>query len=333
MQQINWGIIGCGDVTEVKSGPAFNKVPNSKLVAVMRRDKEKVQDYAKRHNVPKWYTSAYELINDPDVNAIYVATPPLQHEEYTIAALNAGKPVYVEKPMAVDASASQRMADAVKPGTRLSVAHYRRAQPVFLKIKELLATEAIGDVKYVDLKYVQPAMTGEDLKKPGIQWRVNPEVSGGGLFHDLAPHQVDIMYFLFGKVTAASGVATNQGKLYDADDIVAGNLLFENGVIFRGLWSFSAPAEEATDSCDIIGSKGKMSFSIFGAPEITLTQSGKMQTIAFDKLQHVQQPMIEKVVQYFLDRGENPSSAEDGVAVMKMLDAFASNIDFDNDFY
>ncbi|HEX8462543.1 MAG TPA: Gfo/Idh/MocA family oxidoreductase [Segetibacter sp.] len=330
---INWGIIGCGDVTEVKSGPAFNKVPNSKLVAVMRRDKEKVQDYAQRHNVPKWYTDAYALINDPDVTAIYVATPPLQHEEYTIAALNAGKPVYVEKPMAVDAAAAQRMTDAVKPESKLSVAHYRRAQPVFLKIKELLAAKEIGEVKFVDMKFFKASVTPEQLQKPGVQWRVNQSIAGGGLFHDLAPHQLDIMYYLFGKVKGASGASANQGRLYDADDIVAGNLLFESGVIFQGLWCFSVPKEEEKDTCEIIGSTGKMSFSIFGDPKITLTQNGKEQIIQFEKLEHVQQPMIEKVVKYFLGDGENPSSAEDGVIVMKLLDAFTSNLDFDNDFY
>ena len=99
MQQINWGIIGCGDVTELKSGPAFNKVSNSSLVAVMRRDAAKAEDYAKRHGVPKWYSNAEALIKDPDVNAIYIATPPSSHLEYAMAAMNAGKPVYVEKPM------------------------------------------------------------------------------------------------------------------------------------------------------------------------------------------------------------------------------------------
>src|SRR3979490_889057 len=101
MTNINWGIIGCGDVTEIKSGPAFNKVKNSSLIAVMRRDAEKAKDYARRHQVPKWYSNADELITDPDVNAIYVATPPSSHEEYTLAAVKAGKPVYVEKPMSV----------------------------------------------------------------------------------------------------------------------------------------------------------------------------------------------------------------------------------------
>src|SRR3954452_17932800 len=148
MKTIKWGIIGCGDVTEVKSGPAFNKVSDSKLVAVMRRDAAKAEDYAKRHGVPKWYSNAYELINDPEINAIYVATPPLQHEEYTIAALEAGKPVYVEKPMAVDAAAAASMQKvALRTNMKLSVAHYRRAQPVFIKIKELLESGTIGEIK------------------------------------------------------------------------------------------------------------------------------------------------------------------------------------------
>src|SRR5678815_5720643 len=92
---VNWGIIGCGDVCEVKSGPAFNKVPNSRLVAVMRRDMSKAQDYAHRHNVPKAYNDASALINDPGINAIYIATPPSSHEEFTIQSLRAGKPIYL----------------------------------------------------------------------------------------------------------------------------------------------------------------------------------------------------------------------------------------------
>ena len=110
MQKINWGIIGCGDVTEIKSGPAFNKVPNSSLVAVMRRDAAKAADYAERHEIANWYNDAAKLINDPKVNAIYIATPPDSHEAYALAAMNAGKPVYVEKPMALNYAAAKNMA-------------------------------------------------------------------------------------------------------------------------------------------------------------------------------------------------------------------------------
>jgi predicted dehydrogenase len=321
MEKINWGLIGCGDVTEVKSGPAFSKVPDSTLVAVMRRDASKAQDYAERHKVSKWYNNAHELINDKEINAIYVATPPGSHEEYTIAALEAGKPVYVEKPMALNAEAGKRMAEAaVRNNQKLTVAHYRREQPLFKEVKKLLETKAIGDVRFIDLKLLQQQPTADELAIEKISWRVDPSVAGGGLFHDLAPHQLDLMIYFFGSVKAVNGVSTNQGKFYDADDIVAGNLLFANGVIFNGLWSFNVPKEEAKDSCIIIGSEGKIEFQVFGEPLIKITRSGKTETLTFDKLQHVQQPMIEKVVQYFLGKGDNPCTAEDGVEVMRLMD-------------
>ncbi|RYY65433.1 MAG: Gfo/Idh/MocA family oxidoreductase, partial [Chitinophagaceae bacterium] len=109
MDTIRWGIIGCGDVTEHKSGPAFNKVANSRLIAVMRRDAAKAKDYAERHGVPKYYSEAQLLIEDPDIDAIYIATPPDSHERYALAAIAAGKPVYVEKPMALTYAAAKKI--------------------------------------------------------------------------------------------------------------------------------------------------------------------------------------------------------------------------------
>lgn len=322
MKTINWGIIGCGDVTEVKSGPAFNKVKNSALVAVMRRNAEKAKDYASRHNVPKWYSNADELINDPDINAIYVATPPDSHEEYTIKALRAGKPVYVEKPMSLNEQACRRMIQqAVESNIKMTVAHYRRQMPLFKKVKELIDTKAIGDIKFVDLKFLAPFST-EYLNDPGRMWRVDPAVAGGGLFHDLAPHQVDLMLYYFGNVKAASGVSFNQGRFYNADDIVSGNLLFENGVVFEGLWCFTVSHEEAKDACEITGSEDKLSFTIFGGENIIITKKGKTENIPFKQPPHVQQPMIEKVVEYFLDEGPNPCTGEDGAEVMRLLDVF-----------
>ena len=147
MSAINWGIIGCGDVTEKKSGPAFNKVANSKLIAVMRRDAAKAADYAQRHNVGKWYDDAETLMNDAEINAIYIATPPASHLPYALSALQKGFNVYVEKPVTRNAAEAQQMAEAVKQGnSKLVVAHYRRAVPMFLHVKKLLDDNAIGDV-------------------------------------------------------------------------------------------------------------------------------------------------------------------------------------------
>jgi predicted dehydrogenase len=325
MNTIKWGIIGCGDVTEVKSGPAFNKVKNSSLVAVMRRDAAKAKDYAERHHVPKWYTDADALINDADVNAIYIATPPSSHEEYTIAAINAGKPVYVEKPMSVNALSAKRMADAArKKNSKLVVAHYRREQPMFKKLQELLVEKRIGDVRFATLEFCKKSLTHEQLQVPKNAWRVNTAVAGGGLFHDLAPHQLDLLYYFFGEPQKVNGISLNQDKLYNADDIVAGNILFKNKVLFTGLWCFTVDPAAEKDICEIVGSKGTISFPVFGEPKISMMIEGKRENILFDILEHVQQPMIEKVVAYFLDKTGNPCSGDEGLKVMEMIDGIAN---------
>lgn len=323
MESIRWGIIGCGDVTEIKSGPAFNKVENSSLVAVMRRDAAKAKDYAQRHGVPKWYNDAQELINDEDVNAIYIATPPAFHEEYALSAINAGKPVYIEKPMTLHfASANMIGKVAREKKVKISIAHYRRGQPLFNKVKQLLEDKIIGDVRFAKLEFYKKRLEKEALNIPKVAWRVDPAIAGGGLFHDIAPHQVDLMYWFFGEIEKASGYSTNQAKVYEADDIVSGNILFRSGVLFNGLWCFNVVEEEVKDLCEIQGSEGKMRFPVFEHKKLEIIKNGKTEEILFEPLQHVQEPLIQKVVNYFLGKGPNPCTAEDGAIVMWLLDEF-----------
>ena len=287
----------------------------------MRRDAAKAADYAQRHNVPRWYDDANKLINDPEVNAIYIATPPDSHETYAMAAINAGKPVYVEKPMALNYTAAQNIAQAAAAkNIKLVVAHYRREQPLFKKIQQLIKDNAIGDVRLVHLEFYKAPLTKQELSTNHTAWRVDPAIAGGGLFHDLAPHQLDLMYHFFGPVEKVTGIATNQGGIYAADDLVAGSILFKNGIAFSGTWCFNAAA--TTDNCEIVGSTGSIYFSVFGGNTITVIAKGVTNTLSFDTLQHVQQPMIEKVVQYFLGHTTNPCPAEEGAEVMRLMQEF-----------
>ena len=320
MHDIKWGIIGCGDVAERKSGPAFQRVPKSTLVAVMRRDKEKAADFAKRHQVPKWYGNAQELINDSEVNAIYIATPPSSHEKYAIAALNAGKHVYLEKPMAMDSKSAQRIqqiADA-SVGT-LVVAHYRRALPMFIKIRDLLREKVIGDISWVDIRMTQP-LKSEIVADTEINWRLNSAISGGGLFHDLAPHQLDLMLYYFGVVEEAMGFSANHSHTSAADDQVSGIIKFTNGINLRGIWDFASD-KGAEDICVVHGSTGKISFPFFGE-KINVWQAGINSTIPLPYPQYVQEPMIALVVNHFLGRGPNPCPGEEAVEVMRLIDSF-----------
>jgi predicted dehydrogenase len=317
---VNWGIIGCGNVCEVKSGPAFNKILNSKLVAVMRRDAAKAKDYAVRHEVPKFYTDVNNLINDDEVNAVYIATPPSSHESYTEMALKAGKPVYVEKPVTLNSASCQRMITMEKEyATKVSVAHYRRGLPLFIKIKELVKSGALGDIKLIQLKTLQP-LASSIIAQTNDNWRTNPEISGGGLFHDLSPHQLDILYWIFGEPKDLHVKVANQGKHYNAPDLTLMEVEFENNVYLNGGWNFNVAGAATADECEIIGSTGSIRFSFFRVSTIELTTENQKQVLEFEYPANIQQPHIGNVVQFFRGEKNNPCSLQEALVTMKIMD-------------
>ena len=323
MEKIKWGILGCGDVAEVKSGPAFQKIKNSELLAVMRRDGEKAKDFAKRHQVPLWYDNVEDLLKNDDLDAIYIATPPSTHFTYAKRVLDANKHVYLEKPMVLNKREGAQLVDLVQRSKKkLTVAHYRRFLPSFIKVKELIEGKAIGDIRFADIQILQ-APESDMVAKSDANWRIVPSLSGGGYFNDLAPHQIDLMYYYFGDYEEAFGFSANQQKSYNASDIVSGIVAFKNNIQFRGIWCFNVSEENKRDQCVIYGSKGFISFSFYGN-EVTLHSNNKTEIFNFENPVHIQQPMIEKVVNYFLGHDDNPCSVEDGLVVTAIMEAFCS---------
>lgn len=318
LQEVRWGILGCGDVCEVKSGPAFNKVANSELVAVMRRDREKVIDFARRHRVPKFYTDVNDLINDPDINAIYIATPPVYHEAYAIACMQAGKPVYIEKPIALNSPSCARILKAASDlHVKASVAHYRRGLPLFKKIKSLLDSGAIGKPRLIQCTTFQAATN--KMKGPDY-WRTTPEISGGGLFFDLAPHQLDIFYWFFGSPAMTRGFSLNQTSDYSAPDLTNVEALFGD-VYLHGIWSFNLDPSSNRDVCEIFGDSGQLRFSFFRPSEIEVITSAGSEKISEPFPENIQQPMIGEVVRFFRGEGENPCSLADALVTMQVMDS------------
>jgi predicted dehydrogenase len=318
---VNWGIVGCGDVCEVKSGPAFNKVANSKLIAVMRRNLDRAKDFARRHGVPKYYADAAELINDPEVNAIYIATPPSSHELYLEMALESRQTCLCRKTCYNKCCISEKN-DANGKGNmagKVSVAHYRRGLPLFNKIKQLIQEDTIGKVKLILLKTLQPPMS-KIITQTEDNWRINPQISGGGLFHDLSPHQLDIMYWIFGTPLQVHVQAANQGKLYDAPDLTLVQLAFANDVYFNGVWDFNVAEAATADSCEIIGEKGSIRFSFFRVSTIELTTGDGIKTLELEYPINIQQPHINNVVKFFRGEGANPCTLEDALVTMRVMD-------------
>lgn len=318
MKLIKWGIIGCGDVAEVKSGPAFNKTENSELIGVMRRNGVKAKDFAQRHNVSFWTDNADDLLNNDDINSIYIATPPSTHLEYALKALSLHKNVYLEKPMALTSKEAEIIGEAVKSSRgKLSVAHYRRKLPAFIKVKELIDENAIGKILIADIQILQPKKS-KLIANSEENWRLDPQVSGGGLFYDIAPHQIDLMYHYFGAFKNISGLSTSSNSEM-VEDTVNGIIGFENGVQFRGIWNFVGNELYSKEQCIIYGTQGSISFSFYGDSIVVRTKD-KEDVLKFNNPKHIQQPMIASVVSYFLRETENPCAVEEGILVMKALE-------------
>lgn len=315
MDAIRWGIIGCGDVTEVKSGPAFNKVRHSSLAAVMRRNGELARDYAQRHGVPRWYDDAEALVGDPGVDAVYVATPPNAHREYTLLAARHGKPVYVEKPMAINVAECRDMMEACRTaGVPLFTAYYRRALPRFLKVKELVDAGAIGEVRAVVVTlYRRPTPIDGPLP-----WRLDPATAGGGLFVDLGSHTLDLLDLLLGPITEVRGGAANQGGAYVAEDIVSASFAFASGARGTGVWCFTADRD--ADRVEMIGTAGRLGFSTFDEEPVWHERNGQTESFAIAHPPHVQQPLIQTIVDDLRGEGLCPSTGETGARTTRVMD-------------
>ena len=270
MNTVQWGFIGCGEATEKKSGPAFSQVEGSSVVAVMSRNAEKAKSYAQRHGIGKWYTDAQELVDDPQVNAVYIATPPSSHATFAIMAMRAGKPAYIEKPMAAsyeDCARINRISE--QTGVPCFVAYYRRYLPYFQKVKDLIRDGAVGNVINVQIHFAQPPRD-LDYNSRNLPWRVLPVISGGGYFYDLAPHQLDLLQDMFGVILRAQGYTSNRGGLYEAEDTLSASFQFDSGLPGSGSWCFVAHESAKEDCIEVIGDRGMLSFSVFTFEPIVL---------------------------------------------------------------
>jgi predicted dehydrogenase len=326
MKQINWGFIGCGEVTERKSGPAFNLVEGSRVVAVMSRSSEKASSYAQRHNIPRWHTDAQSLINDPEVNAVYIATPPSSHATYAIMAMKAGKPVYVEKPLAASYLDCQRvMRISRETGVPCFVAYYRRKLPYFNKVQELLQDGAIGKVVNVQIRFSVPPRD-LDYNSTSLPWRVQRDIAGGGYFYDLAPHQLDLLQEFFGPIVHVSGFSANRGGLYQTEDTVSASFAFQDGMPGSGSWCFVGHESARTDQIELIGEKGRICFSVFTYSPIVLQTSQGKQEITIPNPPHVQLPMIEEVVRHLQGNGTCTADCISATSVNWVLDRILGKI-------
>lgn len=323
MKTIRWGIIGCGDVTEIKSGPGFSKAANSQLLAVMRRNGALAADFARRHGVPRWHDDADAIIRAPDIDAVYIATMPESHHDYALRCASAGKAVLVEKPMAMDHGQCEDMIAACRAaGSPLWVAYYRRALPRFLAVRDLVQSGAIGAVRMVISRQLQPLRAPAEMNPGSPPWRIDSTLSGGGLFVDMVTHTLDFLDFVFGPIEKVRAFAGNQADAYRPEDVVTASYRFASGVYGSGAFCYAADRDEEMN--EIIGAQGCIRFSMTKAVPIRVMCGDAVDEIPMDDPPHVHQPLIQTIVDELNGKGMCASTGESGARTTWVIDEILS---------
>lgn len=312
---IRVGIIGCGDVTEVKSGPAFQKAAGSELAVVMRRDAEKVADYARRHGVARYTTDANDILNDPAIDLVYVATPPHMHAHYTIEAARHGKAVYVEKPMARTVAEARAMAEACRAhDVPLFVAYYRRGQPRFNNARELAASGGLGEIRAFDYLYTNPVPTYPKHRA----WLGDPELAGGGQLFDIGSHMMDAITFMLGAPQRMETMTANRSG-GNAPDTHSAILKLQDGV--QGSINLCFSADGRRDALTILGSKGSLTMSLMNYTDVVVKRGDTAESLPFPMPEHVQQPWIQRVINTMRGLDTLDTTARDALQTQELLEA------------
>ena len=319
-EYINWGMIGCGDVTEVKNGPGLYQAEHSRLLGITNRTRSKAESWVERHGAGKVYDSVEELLSDPEIDIVYIATTPDCHKDLAIACAEAGKHCYVEKPIALSYEEAEEIQRAFeKSGTKIFVAHYRRGMSRYRKIKRLLEEGAIGKVRGMQMLRTQKQTEQDRLPDDQKPWRLRSNVSGGGYFFETEIHMLDLIDFLVGAPAEFTLVQSNETGYYEAADTVSLSLKTETGVMVSGLWCYATDVEQ--DRTVIYGDKGAISYQYsFNDGPIRLETADGIQEFTPFLHPNVGTEQIQDIVNDLLGKGSCSSTLEAAMRALKITD-------------
>lgn len=315
MTTIRWGLIGCGDVARKRVAQAIKNEPRSRLVAACRRNQARLNEFCDTFDIERRYAEADELINDQEIDAVYIATPVKEHLPQTLAAAKAGKHVLVEKPMAMTVSECDQMIAACKDaGVKLSVAYYRRFYPLVHRIEELLNQGAIGKPLAV------AAVTSTPLDmQPGDEgyWRVIPEAGGGGALMDVGSHRINVFLHLFGEVAIVRALCENVAATYDSDDSALLLLKFQRGMVGTLQCHFGAPTDP--DEFVVTGTKGRLIVRPLNGETLIIEDAAGQQTETHPPAANLCDPLVADFVSAILEDRPPTVSGEEGRATNEIM--------------
>ncbi|MBI5566677.1 MAG: Gfo/Idh/MocA family oxidoreductase [Chloroflexi bacterium] len=313
---VRWGIIGCGNVVEFKSGPPLYQTPGSELVAVMRRDAAKAADFAQRHGARRWYTQAEALIADADVNAIYIASPHYQHAAHVKLAANAGKIVLCEKPMGISVAEAQACVDVCRANNvPLAVAYYRREWPIVQKMRELLNDGAIGRV--VSARIHLADYFAGDPERP---WLTSKALAGGGALANAGSHWIDLVRYLLGDVISVNAQCSAHASGFETEDTI----VMQMETISQALVSVSITLQSPINAneFEISGTQGRLRATSLADGQLIIDRAGeKTQALSLARSRFAHAEFIAVLIDRLRSGQPSPIPGEEAVAVWRIMDA------------
>ena len=309
--KLRWGIIGCGSVVLKKSGPSILQAGNHRIVGVMRRQPEKARPFAEAHGIGLCTSDAAELIHHPEVDVVYIATPPSSHKDYVLAAAAAGKHILVEKPMGLSAAEDHEMIDAcTKAGVELFVAYYRRFHPHVIKMRQLLREGIIGKPLLARVNFAQPAPDGHDWG-----WRIDPKTSGGGLFVDVVSHRIDLLNDLLGEPVMTHGHVSSPAHGQETASLLVS---YSSGSAASILGDFTSTRKQ--DYFAIHGTSGSLVAQNLDGHAFELRTPGGSQAFTFEPASAPHLGLVQHIGLVLSGETPNATSGRQALQTDRILD-------------
>ncbi len=315
---IGWGLLGCGDIAAKRVAGALRDAPGSALIAVARARAERAAEFARQHGARRWYADGSDLLRDPEIDAVYVATPVRLHVEHTVAAAEAGKHVLCEKPMALDVAGCERMIAAARAhGVRLGVAYYRHHYPIIARLRALLASGEIGTPVLASVQAFEAFDPGPDHPRA---WLLRRSESGGGPMMDFGCHRIEVLLDLFGPVAEVSGFPVNvRLKSREVEDTCIARLHFASGA--EAVLAVSHAARESRDSVEIFGSAGSAHVALLNQGRLRVVTASGTREEEHPAPGNLHQPLVDDFVQSVRERRDPTVTGEIGAEVSRVLAA------------
>jgi predicted dehydrogenase len=314
MDKVSFGLIGCGDIARKRVVPAIRELQNCELVAVNRAQTNLAESFAKEFGARRWYADWRELLQDKEINAVYIATPVYLHVEQTIAAAEAGKHVLCEKPMALDVAECDRMIDACRRNSvKLGIAYYRHFYPVVRRIKEILQSGEIGTPVVAQINAFEWFDPPADHPRA---WLLKKEQSGGGPMFDFGCHRIEVLLDLFGRVRQVKSTMTNDFFKRKVEDVAIATFQFEQGVC--ATLTVAHSAREPQDTLDVFGSKGSLHVSVLNEGTLRVLSESGERTESLPPAANIHQPLLENFVRAVIENREPLVTGQIGRAIAEL---------------